>query len=154
MLTWPLAASAPTPSRAGTAGKGIPNCSATTRAGKISRLYCRRIERLSVESILLGRRTTSRGFGRLWFHRNFDALVAGDHAKPEIDDRRTGCWQRTAIDPAIRRELHHDVLDRAVRHAGEQQDVGVGKGPSCGVDDSRRIDPVRGAGLAAHIGAG
>src|SRR5215471_15676623 len=39
MLARPCAARAPTPSRAGTAGRGTPICSATTRIGRISALY-------------------------------------------------------------------------------------------------------------------
>src|SRR5207302_1329390 len=39
ILPRPCAARAPNPNNAGTAGRGIPTCSATTRAGIITRLY-------------------------------------------------------------------------------------------------------------------
>ena len=82
--------------------------------------------------------------------RNLDALVARDHANPEIDGRRR---QRASIGSAIRVEVHANVLDGTVRHASEEQDFGVRQRLAGRVHDARRVDYACRARLAAELDA-
>src|SRR5437879_4321702 len=63
ILPRPCAARAPNPNNAGTAGRGIPTCSATTRAGIITRLYRSSACRLSAGLTARLRRSSFLGLG-------------------------------------------------------------------------------------------
>src|SRR2546422_11400682 len=63
ILPRPCAARAPNPNNAGTAGRGIPTCSATTRAGIMTRLYRSSACRLSAGLTARLRRSSFLGLG-------------------------------------------------------------------------------------------
>jgi len=75
-LTCPFAARAPTPSRAGTAGRGIPTCSATTSAGRRSTLCRSRSSTLPIRSATLAALIDD-GLEEIWIEREAIGVLGG-----------------------------------------------------------------------------
>src|SRR5207253_1700402 len=143
ILPRPCAARAPNPNNAGTAGRGIPTCSATTRAGIITRLYRSSACRLSAGLTARLRRSSFLGLGyraaashppiqrrqaaprtfifagvsRLsprWVGARTSAVAAPEEPMgPAFEHRRGALLQVGALDRAIEAEARRGVDEAA-----------------------------------------
>src|SRR5438132_7357913 len=93
ILPRPCAARAPNPNNAGTAGRGIPTCSATTRAGIIMRLYRSSACKLSVGLTARLRRSSVLGLGhRVEASFTFRQTSRDTGAGPGLASGRSSRW--------------------------------------------------------------